>query len=134
MVIASVHTSKQMFLLGEPVNLSAGTEKVQAGAYFNESNIVPSALVGTGLGLATRSAGWGLLGAAATPLVLNAVQGRRMYGGSLEGGESQEPDFLRGGKRAHKRKSRKTRKSKKSRSRKSARGGCDPWQGCGKGE
>lgn len=80
-----------MFLLGDPVNLNEPTLTAggkcggpSAGAYFNESNIVPSALVGTGLGLATRSAGWGILGAAATPLVLNAVQGRSMYGGSQE--------------------------------------------------
>jgi hypothetical protein len=45
-----------MFLFGTPVNLSAGT-KVQAGSYFNQNNIVESALVGTGVGLATRSPG-----------------------------------------------------------------------------
>lgn len=73
----------------------------RGGAYFTRNNVLPSTLVGVGTGLATRSPGWGLLAAAATPAVMNTLSGRpalQSRGGQIRAGRySCTTDAMTGG-------------------------------------
>lgn len=67
-----------LFLIGHLfIHYESNSRIKKMSSYFNQGNIGQSALAGTAVGLATHSAGWGLLAATATPLVMDTFSGRR---------------------------------------------------------